>query len=90
MRASNWLTSMAEVAFHRRRFLKNARITKTLTFDYQDFLADFSGVFNYLNQKEITSCLRPDPVPDCYLPGQELANSLPVCRIERHRLSECS
>jgi hypothetical protein len=69
-------TSMAEVAFHKRRFLKNARITKTLTFDYQDFLADFSGVFNYLNQKEIKSCLRPDPVPDCYLPGQELANSL--------------
>jgi RES domain len=67
---------MAEVAFHKRRFLKNARITNTLTFDYQDFLADFSGVFSYLNQKEIKSCLRPNPVPDCYLPGQELANNL--------------
>jgi hypothetical protein len=69
-------TSMAEVAFHRRRFLIDARITQPLIFDYQDFLADFSGVFSYLDQEERKVCLEPDPVPQCYSPGQILAKTL--------------
>jgi hypothetical protein len=33
-------TSIAEVAFHKRRFLKDGRISERLSFDYADFLAD--------------------------------------------------
>jgi RES domain-containing protein len=69
-------TSFAEVAFHKRRFLQDARITATLTFDYQDFLADFSGVYSHLDPHEIETCLLPEPVPECYAPGQALADLL--------------
>jgi RES domain-containing protein len=34
-------TSIAEVTFHRKRFLADARIRDQLTFTYVDFLADF-------------------------------------------------
>lgn len=66
-------TSFAEVAFHKRRFLQDARITAILTFDYQDFLADFSGVYSHLDPHEIETCLLPEPVPECYAAGQALA-----------------
>jgi hypothetical protein len=69
-------TSFAEVAFHKRRFLQDSRITDTLTFDYQDFLADFSGVYSHLDPHEIETCLLPEPVPQCYVAGQALANLL--------------
>jgi hypothetical protein len=70
------VTSFAEVAFHKRRFLHDARITATLTFDYQDFLADFSGVYSHLDPHEIETCLLPDPVPQCYAASQALADLL--------------
>lgn len=41
-------TSIAEVSFHKGRFLENARITGEYPFDYVDFLADFSGLFHRL------------------------------------------
>jgi RES domain len=69
-------TSFAEVAFHRRRFLQDSRITDKLTFDYQDFLADFSGVYSQLDPHEIKTCLLPGPVPQCYAASQALANLL--------------
>jgi hypothetical protein len=69
-------TSFAEVAFHRRRFLQDSRITDTLTFDYQDFLADFSGVYSRLDSHEIETCLLPEPVPQCYAASQALADLL--------------
>jgi hypothetical protein len=69
-------TSFAEVAFHKRRFLADSRITDVVTFDYQDFIADFSGVFSHLDQEEIQSCLQPEPVPQCYGPSQALAKML--------------
>jgi hypothetical protein len=69
-------TSVVEVAFHKRRFLEDARLTGRYTFDYRDFLADFSGQFHYLDSNELQACLQPGPIPQCYEASQELANAL--------------
>jgi hypothetical protein len=69
-------TSIAEVAFHKRRFLKDGRISERLSFDYADFLADFSGRFHFLDDADSLQCLQPEPIPQCYAPSQALANSL--------------
>ena len=69
-------TSIAEVAFHKRRFLADGRIQGRHAFDYIDFLADFSGGFHTLDAAEQESCLQPDPVPLCYSASQALANKL--------------
>lgn len=69
-------TSIDEVAFHKRRFLKDGRISEGLSFDYADFLADFSGQFHFLDDSEREQCLQPGPIPQCYGPSQALANSL--------------
>ena len=69
-------TSIAEVAFHKRRFLLDGRIQGRHTFDYIDFLADFSGEFHTLEAAERKTCLESDPVPQCYAASQALANKL--------------
>jgi RES domain len=69
-------TSIAEVAFHKKRFLKDAGIAGELSFDYVDFLADFSGGFHFLDPEERRPCLQPGPVPQCYAASQALANAL--------------
>ena len=69
-------TSVAEVAFHRRRFLEDARLTGQYAFEYRDFLADFSGQFHYLDSYELQACLQPNPIPQCYGASQALANAL--------------
>jgi len=69
-------TSIAEVGFHRRRFLADGRIQGQHAFEYIDFLADFSGEFHTLEAAELESCLQPDPFPECYGASQALANKL--------------
>lgn len=69
-------TSVAEVAFHKRRFLSDARISGRHSFHYQDFVADFSGNFHHLDLRELKVCRRPGPIPQCYLASQTLANTL--------------
>lgn len=69
-------TSIAEVTFHKRRFLADGRIQGRHAFDYTDFLADFSGEFHRLDAAEQESCLQPGPVPQCYSASQALANKL--------------
>jgi hypothetical protein len=69
-------TSIAEVSFHKRRFLENARITGGHAFDYVDFLADFSGTFHRLDASERKACLKPHPIPRCYAASQALAHKL--------------
>jgi hypothetical protein len=69
-------TALAEVAFHKRRFLQDARFTDPSNFEYQDFLADFSGEYSELDDIDRESCLQPEPVPQRYRPGQALANTL--------------
>lgn len=68
-------TSLREVGYHKRMFLKDARIAARLSFDYQDFLADFSGEFHFLDQGERERCLQPGPLPQCYAASQALALS---------------
>jgi RES domain len=69
-------TSVAEVAFHKRRFLADGRIKGQHTFDYIDFLSDFSGWFHNLDMREQKACLKPNPIPQCYEASQALANKL--------------
>ena len=69
-------TSIAEVGFHRRRFLADGRIQGQHAFEYIDFLADFSGEFQTLEAAELETCLQPGPVPQCYSASQALANKL--------------
>jgi hypothetical protein len=69
-------TSIAEVTFHKRRFLQDSRIHGSYTFDYVDFLADFSGSFHHLDVSDREACLQPAPVPQCYAASQKLANAL--------------
>ncbi len=69
-------TSVAEVAFHKRRFLAEGRIKGRHTFDYIDFLSDFSDWFHTLDLREQKACLKPDPIPQCYEASQALANKL--------------
>lgn len=69
-------TSIAEVAYHRRRFLLDARIHEPIPFEYQEFLADFSGDFHTLSAAEQKDCLLPEPVPQCYAPSQDFARKL--------------
>jgi RES domain-containing protein len=69
-------TSLNEVAHHKRRFLKDARIKGRYTFEYADFLADFSGEFHTLDDEELKTCLVPEPTPQCYAPSQVLAETL--------------
>ena len=69
-------TSVAEVAFHKRRFLAEGRIKGQHTFDYIDFRADFSSLFHTLDAGERKSCLKPDPIPQCYQASQAVANRL--------------
>lgn len=69
-------TSVAEVAFHKRRFLQDGRIQGRHRFDFIDFLADFSGEFHTLDAAERKSCLEPGPIPQCYAASQGLANRL--------------
>lgn len=69
-------TSIKEVAFHRRLFLRETRAFGEFAFDYADFLADFYGDFHFLDTAESPFCLKPDPVPQCYAPSQALAIKL--------------
>jgi len=69
-------TSIREVAFHKRRFLRDAHFEGRRRFDYAEMLADFAGRFHALDANEPADCLKPDPVPQCYAASQALASSL--------------
>lgn len=69
-------TSQAEVSFHKLRLLADADYDGPARFQYRDFHADFSGEFHHLSAREQARCLKKGPVPECYGPGQDLANHL--------------
>jgi RES domain-containing protein len=69
-------TALAEVTFHMRRFLIDARIQGQTPRDYIDLLADFSASFHALTAQEQKTCLRPEPIPQCYQASQALARAL--------------
>ena len=69
-------TLIAEVAFHQKRFLGDARIFSQGSSACMDFLADMSAQFHCLEASEIKTCLQPEPIPQCYAASQALANFL--------------
>lgn len=66
-------SSVREVAYHKRKFLVDMRMSGNFTFEYVDFLADFHAEFYFLTGAESKECLQPGPVPACYAPSQLLA-----------------
>jgi RES domain-containing protein len=82
--ASELETSLAEVAFHKARRLReivvpdvpdNRPDRETSTFD--DWLADFEAVFHVLAPaKTFAKYLEPEPIPQCYAASQQLAREL--------------
>ena len=69
-------TAIAEVAYHRHRFLRERSNRRTIEFPYQEFLADFYGQYVSLTPHEETVYLQPAPIPDCYAPGQAFARMI--------------
>jgi hypothetical protein len=69
-------TSQAEVSFHKLRLFADADYDGSARFQYRDFHADFAGEFHHLSAREQARCLKKGPVPECYGPGQDLANHL--------------
>lgn len=69
-------TSQAEVSFHKLRLFADTDYDGPARFQYRDFHADFSGEYHYLSTREQARCLKKGPVPECYAPGQDLANHL--------------
>lgn len=69
-------TSHAEVAYHRQRWLREAKWDEEDSVDYLDYLADFRVEFHDLrpvsNKAEFADCLSPDS----YKSSQELARQL--------------
>jgi RES domain-containing protein len=77
-------TSIAEVAYHKAKRvaeivvpeLDQQRPDEEVS-TYDDWQADFHSSFHILEpQKEYADCLQREPVPQCYLPSQQLARQL--------------
>src|ERR1700722_3047505 len=69
-------TSQAEVGFHKLRLLEDTDYVGPARFSYRDFQANFAGEYHHLSAREQARCLKKGPVPECYAPGQDLANHL--------------
>ena len=68
-----------EVAYHLVRRLKTSRgiQVNNANFLYDDWQADFHADFYRLDSnRKFARYLRPEPVPECYAAGQELARSI--------------
>jgi RES domain-containing protein len=77
-------TSIAEVAYHKAKRLEDIVVPELPgerpdqeTSSFDDWQADFHASFHVLEPPEdYAHCLQPEPVPQCYLPSQELARQL--------------
>jgi RES domain-containing protein len=71
-------TSVAEVAYHKARQLRNIDWVDEETSTYDDYLADFSAEFHDLRStaNRYPKYLKPEPVPACYAESQQLAKDL--------------
>jgi RES domain-containing protein len=77
-------TSIAEVAYHKSKRLSEMIVPELPqerpneeVSTYDDWEADFQGSFHTLQPpEEYKDYLRPEPVPQCYLPSQLLARQL--------------
>ena len=77
-------TSIAEVAYHKAKRLRDIVVPELPgerpdeeASSYDDWQADFHASFQVLEPAtEYAEYLQPEPVPQCYLPSQELARQL--------------
>jgi len=71
-------TSIAEVAYHKARQLKNIDWTEEEVSTYDDYLADFTTEFHDLRgeDRRYRKYLKPEPVPECYADSQQFAKEL--------------
>ncbi len=71
-------TSMAEVAFHKLEQLREVDWPHEEISTCDDYLADFAAEFHDLRggATRFARFLRPDPIPECYQPSQQLAAGL--------------
>ncbi len=71
-------TSAAEVAFHKLQQLEEIGWGREEVSTCDDYLADFAAELHDLTAAKpgYRKYLKPFPVPDCYLPSQQLATTL--------------
>jgi len=71
-------TSLAEVAFHKRRQLEEVSWSEEEISVYDDYLADFTMPAHDLTgaRPHFRKYLRPGPIPECYAEPQTLAADL--------------
>ena len=77
-------TSIAEVAYHKAKRLSEMIVPELPgqrpgedVSTYDDWQADFHAPFHFLQPAETyAEYLKPEPVPQCYLPSQALARQL--------------
>ncbi len=71
-------TSIAEVAFHKLEQLREIDWPYEEIATYDDYLADFAAEFHDLRggDARYAKSLKPDPIPACYRPSQQLAADL--------------
>lgn len=77
-------TSIAEIAYHKARRLSEIIVPAAPgerppedTSTYDDWQADFHAAFHALEPADhYAHCLQPEPVPQCYVPSQKLAQEL--------------
>jgi hypothetical protein len=77
--ANHEQVSVQEVGYHLVRRLKTARgiQVQQVGFQYHDWQADFHADFYHLTTaKKYAKYLQPEPIPQCYAAGQELARTL--------------
>jgi hypothetical protein len=68
--------SQSEVAYHQQRLLAETRVKEDAPVQYVNLESDFNCDFHLLDALEQKICLQPEPVPQCYGPGQSLARTL--------------
>jgi hypothetical protein len=68
--------SQTEVAYHQLRLKWETRYRDPMVAEYVDLESDFDCDFHHLDPLEEQTCLRPEPIPECYAPGQRLARTL--------------
>jgi RES domain-containing protein len=72
------LTSIAEVGYHKLKQLEEVDWPHEEISTCDDYLADFATTFHDIRGRrvEFKQYLQPEPLPQCYEPGQQLAADL--------------
>jgi RES domain-containing protein len=71
-------TALAEVGFHKQRHLEEVGWAEVEVSTFDDYLADFTMPVHDLTGEKpgFKKYLRPEPIPDCYVESQMLAQDM--------------